>query len=827
MDFGDQPTIDDTSRPSSGPSSYTLPARYEPLEKLGEGGMGVVVKARDRETGELLAVKLLRPEIAADPQALERFKNELRLARKITHKNVCRIHEFQREGGLACIAMEFVDGESLRHVLNRRQGISICQGLEWSKQFLSGLAEAHAQDVTHRDLKPENLMITRTGELKIMDFGIARTAESTMTRMGAMIGTPAYMSPEQAEGNPVDVRSDIYSAGLILYEIFSGSMCFRAETPIATAMMQVRAKPRPPREIDPDMPARIERVILKCIEKAPADRYASVAAVAAALDEADVTPRVSSAPHNLREIALPVHMTRWTRSDWVLSAAAIAAMAVFLFLFDHTLPYGIYASHVPASALEDGKKIIEKFAPGTTNPDCRLRLGTIRGKNFPNQVFAQSLNVVVGTAPWSPGWIVNCDQSGVVVDAQGKALVVFWRPSQKPSANSFGTPSEAAALVQKAVLDCFGINLAGTAPIPLTFDPTNNLWTRAGTKEIMGGGNIIPTVWERKVEKSAYQERIQAFAQGGQLYEIRREAAARFLPDADFPFRNDRWEIAGMWREGFLALLALASFVLAVFRGLYRKTVPVLWILSALVALAATLATSDAFPHPPVFIVVLLAAFGFLSPAYDYLLRILPDKLKTTLEPAERPAALSVLRGAFVGLIIMAVQLSALLALGNRRLASASTDWFEALGGNPAAAITFALAAPLVGAWMLIAWPVAIFYRVRTNAPMILANISLLWIFGAVSFPGLSIFPTLPYFLWCGVQGLVFGAVFLRYDLLTTWIAMFTVETWLIAFALYRYFEATQIGPNIAVIALWLVIVLAAAASWLRPQFRRVADVFG
>ena len=269
MEYNDQPTLDGHTCPGASVGSYSLPARYQVLSKLGEGGMGVVLKARDQETGELVAVKILRADIASDTVALERFKNELRLARKITHKNVCRIHEFHREGDAACISMEFVEGDSLRRIVERPGGVSMRYALQLARQLLSGLAEAHAQEVTHRDLKPENIMIARDGTLKIMDFGLARTAESTMTRQGVMLGTPAYMSPEQAEGAPSDVRSDIYSVGLILYELFTGSICFRAETPIATAMMQIRAVPRPPREIEPYLPEHIERTILKCLEKDP------------------------------------------------------------------------------------------------------------------------------------------------------------------------------------------------------------------------------------------------------------------------------------------------------------------------------------------------------------------------------------------------------------------------------------------------------------------------------------------------------------------------------------------------------------------------------
>jgi serine/threonine protein kinase len=253
-----------------------LSQRYEILAEAGHGSMGNVYKARDRETREIVALKLLKPEIASDQTMIERFKNELLFARKITHKNVCRVHEFNRIGPIAYTSMEFVEGESLRSVLNRFGGLPIRKSIDLVGQICSGLKEAHAQGIVHRDLKPENVMIDAQGNVKIMDFGIARSMEAVTRLTGSMVGTPAYMAPEQVGGKQVDYRTDIYSLGLILYEIFTGTQAFQAENAVAVALKQMRESPVPPHEIEPLIPVQIERAILKCLEKDPPKRFQSI-----------------------------------------------------------------------------------------------------------------------------------------------------------------------------------------------------------------------------------------------------------------------------------------------------------------------------------------------------------------------------------------------------------------------------------------------------------------------------------------------------------------------------------------------------------------------
>src|SRR5277367_2982973 len=266
------------ANPSLSPAVLAaLGQRYEILGEAGHGSMGNVYKARDRETGETVALKLLKPEIASDQAMMDRFKNELLFARKITHKNVCRVYEFNRIGGIAYTSMEFVEGESLRSVLNRFGGLPQRKATDLALQICSGLKEAHAQGIVHRDLKPENVMIDGQGNVKIMDFGIARSMEAGTRLTGSMVGTPAYMAPEQVAGKLVDYRTDIYSLGLMLYEMFTGAPAFSADNSIALALKQMREDPVPPHEVESNIPVGTERLILKCLEKDPARRFQSIA----------------------------------------------------------------------------------------------------------------------------------------------------------------------------------------------------------------------------------------------------------------------------------------------------------------------------------------------------------------------------------------------------------------------------------------------------------------------------------------------------------------------------------------------------------------------
>ncbi len=248
--------------------------RYQIVEDLGKGGMGRVYKALDKEIGEKVALKILKPEVAADEQTIERFRNELRTARQISHKNVCRMYHLGREQGAHYITMEYVSGEDLKSTVMRIGQLSVAKTVSIISQVCEGLADAHRLGVVHRDLKPQNIMIDKAGNAKIMDFGIARSVKAKgITDAGVMIGTPEYMSPEQVDGLPADARADIYALGIILFELLTGRVPFEGDTPFSVAYKQKNEKPPEARMVNPQVPQDLDRLILKCLEKDRAERY--------------------------------------------------------------------------------------------------------------------------------------------------------------------------------------------------------------------------------------------------------------------------------------------------------------------------------------------------------------------------------------------------------------------------------------------------------------------------------------------------------------------------------------------------------------------------
>jgi serine/threonine protein kinase/tetratricopeptide (TPR) repeat protein len=250
--------------------------KYQIIEELGRGGMGLVYKALDTEVNEKVAIKLIKPEIAADKKTIERFRNELKFARKIRHKNVCQMFDLNKEQGSYYITMEYVPGEDLKSLIKKMRLLSPGQGISLAKQICEGLSEAHKLGVVHRDLKPQNIMIDTEGNARIMDFGIARSIEGkSITGAGVIIGTPDYMSPEQIDGKETDQQSDIYSLGVILYEMVTGRVPYEGDTALSIAVKHKTEIPRSPQESNAQIPEALSRLILRCLEKPKENRYQS------------------------------------------------------------------------------------------------------------------------------------------------------------------------------------------------------------------------------------------------------------------------------------------------------------------------------------------------------------------------------------------------------------------------------------------------------------------------------------------------------------------------------------------------------------------------
>ena len=258
----------------------TFAGRYEVKEMLGAGGMGVVYRAFDRELQEPVAIKTLKPEaMAGGNVALDRFKQEIRLARKIAHRNVVRTYDLGEQNGMYYLTMEYVEGTSLKQLIVSRGKLPVAVTVTVGKQLCRALEVAHAEGVIHRDIKPQNIVVEPSGFLKVMDFGIARLANPPqgkgLTEAGVSIGTPDYMSPEQLSGAELDPRSDLYAAGVVLFECITGRVPFEAETTWALVAKHLEEEPPDPRKFNPDVPGPLAAVILKAMAKQPAERYAT------------------------------------------------------------------------------------------------------------------------------------------------------------------------------------------------------------------------------------------------------------------------------------------------------------------------------------------------------------------------------------------------------------------------------------------------------------------------------------------------------------------------------------------------------------------------
>lgn len=330
-------------------------SRYELLQLLGQGGMGTVYKARDSELDRLVALKIIRPDLATNQEILQRFKQELILARQVTHRNVIRIFDLGQADGLKFITMEYLEGQDLRAVLREKGKLTPQEATRVILQICRALEAAHSEGVIHRDLKPQNIMLDQKGRAYVMDFGIARSAYLPgMTQTGALVGTPEYMSPEQAKGEKLDERSDLFSLGVILYELLVGQSPYYSDTPLATLWKRIQEKAKPLSEVDSTIPKALSDIIEKALEIEPRDRFSSAHEFALSL-EAWLGPSAESSA-----IFLPAQRTTpyWKWASAALAAVLISALVTFG-LKNHSKPK---AAHAPVSVL------VADFANHTGDP---------------------------------------------------------------------------------------------------------------------------------------------------------------------------------------------------------------------------------------------------------------------------------------------------------------------------------------------------------------------------------------------------------------------------------------------------------------------------
>ena len=250
--------------------------RYKIIKRIGEGGMATVYEGFDTKANRIVAIKVLKDEIANDSQSVKRFINESKAVAMMSHPNIVRIYDVSVKDNLKYIVMEHIDGITLKSYMSKKGALSLAETISYSEQILRALDHAHNKGVTHRDIKPQNILLLKDGHIKVTDFGIAKLPNTeTVTMTDKAIGTVFYISPEQASGKPIDQRSDIYSLGAMMYEMMTGSLPFTADSPVSVAMMQVSATPKPPRELKSEIPRGLEQIVLLAMEKQPDQRFQS------------------------------------------------------------------------------------------------------------------------------------------------------------------------------------------------------------------------------------------------------------------------------------------------------------------------------------------------------------------------------------------------------------------------------------------------------------------------------------------------------------------------------------------------------------------------
>ena len=295
-------------------ASRILSGRYELLEKIGDGGMAVVYKGKDKLLNRYIAVKILRPEFTKDATFVENFKRESQAAAGLSHPNIVGVYDVGREGNINYIVMELIEGDTLNKIIENEAPMDYRKVIDISKQVASALRIAHKNKIIHRDVKPHNIMVTNDGVVKLADFGIARAVnDATLSTGSKIVGSVHYFSPEQARGNYVDERSDIYSLGIVMYEMLTGKVPFDGDNPVTVALKHINEEITPPRELEPSIPPALERIVMKATNKFQTNRYANADELIQDLDNVSFVTAI--APDSIFESTTVVEKRNKRKQD--------------------------------------------------------------------------------------------------------------------------------------------------------------------------------------------------------------------------------------------------------------------------------------------------------------------------------------------------------------------------------------------------------------------------------------------------------------------------------------------------------------------------------